>query len=408
MNGQFDAAVVGGGPAGLMAAAEMAQAGLRVLVAEAKPSVGRKLLMAGKSGLNLTMDQPVGPFLDNYGPARSELAAMIGGFGPPEVCDWAERLGQTLFTGSTGRVFPAVMKASPLLRAWMAELRGLGVELRTRWRWVGWRGGDLLFDTPDGTQTIGAGATVLAMGGASWPRLGSDGGWAGILARHGVGLTGFAPANAGIRVNWSAHMASLTGQPVKAVMFVAGPLRSRGEAVITERGLEGGGIYAVCRAVREGAPLTIDLLPDRSAAQIATRLEASSTGRQSITNRLRKALRLGRPAMALLQEFARPLPRDSGALAAVIKSLPVTHAGLGPLDTAISTAGGVRFADLDDSLMLRSLPGVFCAGEMLDWEAPTGGYLLTACLATGRHAGRAAAVHAARPDQAGAASSLTT
>jgi uncharacterized flavoprotein (TIGR03862 family) len=387
--------VIGAGPAGLMAAAELAAAGCAVTVAEAKPSVGRKLLLAGKSGLNLTRDQPFDDFVAAYAEAADWLRPMLAEFGPAEVQDWARNLGQALFTGSTGRVFPAAMKASPLLRAWLLQLDGAGVRFLTRWRWAGWDGDAPAFDTPDGRQSLATDVTVLALGGASWARLGSDGAWAPLLAARGVGLAPFAPANAGLRVDWSAHMAPLFGQPLKGVAFHAGALVSRGEAVISAHGLEGGGIYSICRAVREGHALSVDLAPDLGVDQIAARL-ARAPAKASIATVLRKALKLDPTRMALVQEFARPLPRDPATLAAILKALPVGHAGLRPMDQAISTAGGVPRAALTDGLMLKAVPGVYCAGEMLDWEAPTGGYLLTGCLATGRWAGRAAAASLAQ------------
>lgn len=384
------ALVVGAGPAGLMAAGELARAGAAVLLAEARPSPARKLLMAGKSGLNLTKAEDPDRFMAAYGDAADWLRPIIDAFGADAVQGWARGLGQDLFVGSTGRVFPVTMKASPLLRAWLAELNGLGVERRTRWRWRGWDDGAALFDTPDGVQRIRVDATVLALGGASWSRLGSDGGWAPVLERTGVALAPFAPANTGLCVNWSAHMAPLFGEPVKGVALSAGTSRSRGEFVISERGLEGGGIYAVFREVREGAPLLLDLFPDLPEAEITRRL-SRPRGKASLSNHLRRVLKPGPVRTALLQEFGRPLPTDPVALARLAKALPVAHSGPRPLDEAISTAGGVRRAAVDDGLMLTACPGVFCAGEMLDWEAPTGGYLLTACLATGRWAGRAAA-----------------
>ncbi len=387
------AVVVGAGPAGLMAAGEMARAGCSVIVAEARPSPARKLLMAGKSGLNLTRAEPFDRFMQAYGEAADWLRPMIAEFGPVAVQAWARALGQELFAGSTGRVFPRVMKASPLLRAWLAELGGLGVTLRTRWRWVGLEGRALRFDTPEGPRTLRPAAAVLALGGASWSRLGSDGAWAPILRARGVKLAPFAPANAGISVDWSGHMARHFGRPIKGVRFRAGPFASRGEAVISQRGLEGGGIYAVCRGVREGHPLLLDLVPDLPEARLVARL-SRPRGKASWSSFLRKAVKLDPARMALLMEFTRPLPADPVALAARIKALPIAHAGLRPLDEAISTAGGVARTALDEGLMLTAVPGLFCAGEMLDWEAPTGGYLLTACLATGRWAGRAAAGHA--------------
>ncbi|MDY6858211.1 MAG: TIGR03862 family flavoprotein [Pseudomonadota bacterium] len=384
-----DALVIGGGPAGLMAADALAQAGRRVVVAEGKPSAGRKFLMAGKSGLNLTKDEPFETFLAAFGEAAEPLRPMLEAFDVNDVQNWARGLGQEVFTGSSGRVFPVAMKASPLLRAWLGRLAGMGVELRTRWRWTGWEGADFLFDTPQGAARIAPGVTVLALGGASWARLGADGAWAGLLEERGVAVAPFKPANMGLAVEWSAPMARQFGRPVKGTALMAGEHVARGEYVISRRGLEGGGIYAISRAVREGAALSIDLMPDRSISQIAERL-ARPRGKTSLSNHLRKALQLDPARLALLVEFGRPLP-EGAALARLIKALPVRHAGPRPLDEAISTAGGVMWRALDAGLMLRDLPGVFCAGEMLDWEAPTGGYLLTGCLATGLWAGRAAA-----------------
>jgi len=387
---QPHAIVVGAGPAGLMAAGELARAGCAVTVAEAKPSVARKLLMAGKSGLNLTKDEPPEHFMRAYDEAAPWLAPMLQAFGADAVQDWARGLGQDLFTGSTGRVFPKVMKASPLLRAWLAELDGLGVKLHTRRRWIGWDGDALRFDTPKGPQSVAADVTVLALGGASWSRLGSDGTWVKLLAAKGVELAPFEPANAGLCIDWSDHIRPHFGAPLKSVRFLAGPLSSRGEAVISATGLEGGGIYSVCKAVRKGHSLKIDLAPDIDPETLVRRL-SRPRGKASMSNHLRKVLKLGPVRLALLNEFARPLPNGPAELAAVLKSVPIRHAGLRPLDQAISTAGGVRREALDSGLMLKNLPGMFCAGEMLNWEAPTGGYLLTACLATGRWAGRAAA-----------------
>ncbi|MCB1329928.1 MAG: TIGR03862 family flavoprotein [Maritimibacter sp.] len=385
------ALVIGAGPAGLMAAQELAQAGHAVVVAEAKPSVGRKLLMAGKSGLNLTKDEPPEAFLAAYtGSAAGLVQGAVRDFGPAEVQDWARGLGQDVFTGSSGRVFPERMKASPLLRAWLGESAALGVQISTRWRWAGFDGAGFAFDTPEGRQVLHPAVTVLALGGASWARLGSDGAWAPWLADRGIALAPFAPANAGLSVAWSAHMRKHFGAPVKVARLTAGQTSVRGEFVISARGLEGSAIYAVSKALRESAMLTLDLCPDWTLDEVAARL-AKPRGKATVSAHLRKALRLDPARLALLQEFGRPLP-DGAKLAGLVKHLPVTHAGLRPLDEAISTAGGIA-AEALDGFMLRAAPGVFVAGEMLDWEAPTGGYLITGCLATGRAAGQAAAAY---------------
>ncbi|WP_323766090.1 TIGR03862 family flavoprotein [Marinovum sp.] len=384
------ALVIGGGPAGLMAAERLAQAGHRVLLAEHKPSVARKFLMAGKSGLNLTKSEDFETFLAAFGDRAAALRPMLAAWGPDAAQRWAEALGQPLFTGPSGRVFPRAMKASPLLRAWLAQLDGEGVSRRTRWRWQGWDGVAAVFDTPEGRQRIDAGVTVLALGGASWARLGSDGDWADLLRARGVALAPFKPANMGLRVAWSDHMTARFGQPVKGVAWQAGGTTSRGEAVISERGLEGGGIYAISAAVRDGAPLTVDLAPDSPEAALARRL-GKPRGKMSAANFRRKQARLDPVQQALLLEFGQPLAQDPRALARLIKRLPIRHAGPRPIDEAISTAGGVSFAALTPGLELIARPGTFVAGEMLDWEAPTGGYLLTACLATGAWAGAQAA-----------------
>ena len=381
------AVVIGAGPAGLMAAGELARAGLAVTLTDAMPTPARKFLMAGKSGLNLTKDEPLDTFLDAID--GDFLRPILSDFGPEAVQDWARGLGADLFTGSSGRVFPREMKASPLLRAWLARLSGRGAVLRTRWRWTGWDAGALAFQTPEGPRIQRPDVTVLALGGASWPRLGSTGDWVEILQRKGVAVTPLAPANVGLSVAWSGHMARHFGAPVKAVRLTAGDTRIRGEFVISRKGLEGSAIYAVSKPVREGAPLTLDLVPDLSAGEVTARL--ARRGKASIGNHLRKRLKLDPARLALLMEFGRPLPGDSAVLARLVKALPVVHAGPRPLAEAISTAGGIAADALTPDLMLRALPGVFAAGEMLDWEAPTGGYLISASLATGRHAGRAAA-----------------
>ena len=388
------ALVIGAGPAGLMAAEALAHAGFPPLVVEAQPSVARKFLMAGKSGLNLTKDEPVPQFADQI--SAPWLRPMVRDFGPAQVQEWANGLEQSLFVGSSGRVFPVGMKASPLLRAWLGRLGGMGVALRTRWRWTGFAGDGMSFQTPDGPQMLTPAVTVLALGGASWPRLGSDAAWVPWLAARGVTIAPFRPANMGFRVRWSDRMARHFGQPVKGcTLSVAGQM-VRAEFVLSAAGIEGGGVYALSASVRDGATLTLDLAPDRTAAALAERLSRPRGG-DSIGNHLRKTVLPDPVRLALLMEWGQPLPADPVALARRIKALPVRHDGPRPLAQAISSAGGITGDSLTEGLELRALPGVFAAGEMLDWEAPTGGYLLTACLATGRHAGLAAAARLAQP-----------
>jgi len=380
-----DALVIGAGPAGLMAAEALAAAGCRVVVAEAKPSPARKFLMAGKSGLNITKVQPLPAFTATY--ATAWLAPMLADFGPDQVQAWSRVLGQEMFTGSTGRVFPVAMKASPLLRAWLTRLASAGVVLRTRWRWTGFEGrGGFRFDTPEGPQVLRPDVTVLALGGASWARLGSDAAWVPWLAERGVAITPFQPANMGFRVAWSRHMTPHFGSPIKtAALCLPGGRRERGEFVLTAQGVEGGGIYAISRALRQGAPLTLDLFPDQDITTLRARLAKFRKG-DTTSARLRK-LGLAPAAVALVLECAR----GAGDLALALKALPLPLAGPNPIDQAISVAGGIARTAMNDGLGLTALPGVFACGEMLDWEAPTGGYLLTACLATGLWAGRSAA-----------------
>lgn len=385
----IDALIVGGGPAGLMAAQQLNDAGRSVLIADQKPSLARKFLMAGKSGLNLTKDEPIDTFLAPYGSALW-LHAILRDFGPSQVRNWAEALGQEVFTGTSGRVFPVAMKASPLLRAWLSSMPS--VQVATRWRWRGFDGAASLFETPDGLMTVTPSVTILAMGGASWARLGSDGAWA---QRIDAPLAPFQPSNMGFRVNWSDHMAPYFGQPVKNIALRAGGDWQRGEIVLTAQGIEGGGLYPLSAALRDGARLEIDFFPDLTHEKIENRLYARPK-KESLTNRLRKALGLTGARLALLRESAHTLPQD---IAPVLKSCPVPVGPPQPMDRAISTSGGIRAEAFDENLMLRNRPGVFVAGEMLDWDAPTGGYLLTACLATGRWAGRAATSYLERDGQ---------
>ena len=365
-------AVIGAGPAGLMAAETAARAGVRVAVYDRMPSPARKLLMAGKSGLNVANERDAHDC--------PPLAPMLATLGPAEIRAWMDGLGQASFVGSTGRVFPVAMKASPLLRAWLARLDALGVTLHRSARWTGWEGPALTFE--DGTRAT-ADATVLAMGGATWRRLGSDGRWA---EQFGDRVAPFAPSNVGFRVGWSPHMARHHGAWIKNVGLSVGGRCHRGELIVTAGGLEGGGLYPLTPALRDGHPLTLDLKPDMTLDQVRERL--AKARKDSLPNRLRKALRLPPVAIALIRDVVRPLPDD---LAPIVKRLPVPLEGPRPLDEAISTAGGLRWEALDATLMLRDRPGTFAAGEMLDWEAPTGGHLITACLATGRSAGAAAA-----------------
>ncbi len=391
-------AIIGAGPAGLMAAEAALEQGARVSIYDAMPSAARKFLMAGKSGLNISHSEDEKLFRSRYGAPDGRLAAMIEAFGPVDVERWMRGLGIETFTGSSGRIFPTMMKASPLLRAWLVRLREGGAELHTRQRWQGWEGEALLFDTPEGVQRIGVDATVLALGGASWSRLGSDGKWAGLLEARGVEIEPFAPSNCGLQRDWSARLlAAHEGAPLKGVALSAGGQTVQGDVVITRSGIESGAIYPLSADLRRQiaetgqAVLSVDLLPDVTEETLADRLAAANQ-RDSISNRLRKAARLDRTKIALVNEVTRGAPpRDAAALAVLLKALPLTLDATAPLDDAISTAGGVSWAALDERLMLKAIPGTYCAGEMVAWDAPTGGYLLTACLAMGRAAGEAAA-----------------
>jgi uncharacterized flavoprotein (TIGR03862 family) len=379
------AAIIGAGPAGLAAAEVLSEAGVAVTVLDRMPSPARKLLMAGRGGLNLTHTEPFGTFLSRYGEARPRLEPAIRAFPPEAIRAWCEGLGQPTFTGTSGRVFPKVMKAAPLLRAWLARLGERGVTLLMRHAWTGWNAdGALTFDRPgDEPLHLKPDATLLALGGASWPRLGSDGGWAPILSARGVAVVPFAPANSGLLIPWSQHLRDrFVGTPLKRIALSFGGRTVRGEAVITARGLEGGAVYALSAAIRDAAAargeveVTLDLRPDMPADEVARRMAAPRRG-QSLSNHLRRQLTLPPAAIALLREGAAP-PE------AAIKALTLRVTGVAGLERAISSAGGLRWDELNEDYSLRRIPGLFAAGEMLDWEAPTGGHLLTACLATGR------------------------
>ena len=381
--------VIGAGPAGLMAAERLARAGVSVVVHDAMPSVGRKLLMAGRGGLNLTHSEGIEPFTARYREAAETAAAWLERFSPTHLIGWAEGLGQPLFTGSSGRVFPRAMKASPLLRAWVGRLADLGVEVRTRSRWIGRRDGGFVFATPEGERIERPDAVVLALGGASWPRLGSDGAWREGLLADGVEVAPFRPSNVGFDVAWTAIFAErFAGQPLKPIALTHDGATVRGEAMVTRYGLEGGAVYALSAGLRDAierdgtTTVVVDLRPDLSEEALAQRL-ARPRGKDSVTNWLRKAGGLSPVAVGLLREIPGDLPLGTEKLAKRIKAVRLTLTGIQGLDRAISSAGGIRLDQVDEGLMLKALPGVFVAGEMLDWEAPTGGYLLQATMATG-------------------------
>lgn len=369
-----------------MAADVISDAGHRVTVVDHKPSFGRKFLMAGKSDLNLTKAEDQSHFEQSFIEGASFLSPILRACGPKEVMEWAADLDQEIFTGSSGRVFPKSMKASPILRAWLARLAEKGVKMRARTRWHGWDGEACVLDSPEGQTTIKPDATVLALGGGSWARLGSDAAWVPILRDAGIPITPMLPSNAALRIDWSTHMTAHFGSALKNISLSSGAYTSRGEAILAERGIEGGGAYSVSAGIRAGHDLTIDLLPDLNASQIAARLVAAKP-KDSLTNKLRKTLNLPKVKTALLREAHPDLSSDPTTLAQQIKTVRF-QAELAPIDDAISTSGGISQDALTADLMLRARPGVFAAGEMLDWDAPTGGYLITACLATGRHAGK--------------------
>lgn len=382
-------AVIGAGPAGLYAAERLAGFGAAVTIYERMPSPARKFLMAGRGGLNLTHSEPLETFLNRYtGSAAPLVRDAITAFPPSALIAWANELGADTFVGSSGRVFPKAMKASPLLRAWLRRLDGLGVVLKTGWTWRGFADPPhaLAFQTPDGPVTVSADAVLLALGGASWPRLGADGAWAAILQNHAVAIAPLAASNCGVTLPWSAHMERFAGAPLKRIRLSCGGTSRAGEAIITASGLEGGAIYALSHELRQAlangtAVLAIDLRPDLTADELAARL-AKTPPKSSLANTLRKNAGLSPAAAALLRE-AGNVPRDPHDLAQHIKNVPLTVTGLAGLARAISTAGGIELRALDAHCMLRALPHVFAAGEMLDTDAPTGGYLLQAAFATG-------------------------
>lgn len=383
-------AIIGGGPAGLMAAEILATAGKSVTVYDRKPSVGRKFLMAGRGGLNLTHSEHLSLFTARYGERSATLAPLVHEFSPDDLRAWCEGLGQETFVGSSGRVFPKAMKASPLLRAWLARLDGLGVAFHLQHTWKGWKGGDLVFTDAGGAEKlVSADATLLALGGASWPSLGSDGAWVDYL---NIPVAPLRPANCGFAVAWSDFMKEKAGQPLKNIALTHAGKTVAGEMMIAEGGIEGGAVYALSFTIREdilakgAAPITIDLRPGLSHGEIAQKLSLPR-GRQSFSTYLQKTLSLSPLQSTLLRE-ARTDIATLGAteLAGVIKAVPLTLTAPFPIDRAISTAGGIPFEELDADFMLRQKPGVFAAGEMLDWEAPTGGYLLQATFATAKAA----------------------
>ena len=396
-------AIIGGGPAGLMAAEAALAGGARVTLYDAMASVGRKFLLAGKGGLNLTHSDPPDVFLARYGERMAKIAPWLSAFGPDALRAWAKELGVETFVGSSGRIFPADMKAAPLLRAWLRRLRQAGLAVQVRHRWCGWDdAGALCFETIQGSKSVEADAVILALGGGSWPKLGSDGAWVPLLAGRAVPIAPLEPANCGFDVGWTEHFRSkFAGHPVKTVGVVAksptgAVMRRMGEFVITETGVEGGIIYAVAPYLRDEiratgrGTLRLDLAPDRELPRLIKDL-SQPRGKRTMATHLQRRAHIEGVKSGLLRELVSKEDfADPARLASAIKSLPLTLTAARPLQEAISTAGGVACEALDKRLMLKALPGVCCAGEMVDWEAPTGGYLLTACFASGRTAGAGA------------------
>lgn len=400
------ASVIGGGPAGLIAAEVLATAGVSVTVFDHTPSVGRKFLLAGRGGLNITHSEPRATFDARYGPSAARLTPILDAFGPDDLRAWCEGLGEPTFVGTSGRVFPKSFRATPLLRAWLRRLTDLGVRFEVRHRWIGF--GDeptaLRVRGPEGERTVTSDVAVFALGGASWPRVGSDGGWVGAFTDAGVEISPLRAANAGVRVTWMASFLDrFEGVPLKNVaVSVAGVAPVRGDAMITRAGLEGGPVYAVGSAVRAEldatgtATLLVDLHPDLTVERVAQRL-GHRREKESASTWLKRSLKLSSLSIAVLREAdAGALPADPAALAALVKAVPVHVLDLMPIERAISTSGGIAWSELDDDLMVRRLPGVFVAGEMLDWEAPTGGYLLQACFSTAVAAARGASARLVR------------
>jgi len=393
-------AIIGGGPAGLMAAEALAQGGIKVDLYDAMPSVGRKFLLAGKGGMNITHSETLDPFLSRYGSRRAQIAPLLDAFSPQALRAWVHGLGIDTFVGTSGRVFPTEMKAAPLLRAWLHRLREAGVQFHMRHRWLGWNeNGSLRFDAPTGEHLVNADAVILALGGGSWARLGSDGAWVPLLEQRGVPVAALQPANCGFDVGWSEYFSSrCAGDPVKSVIIsctdAQGVTHSKkGDFVVTAGGVEGSAIYALSAHLRDriastgAAVMHIDLLPDMGLERVVSEI-ARPRGSRSMASHLQGRLNLKGVKAGLLRELAsKDDYNDPIKLGNAIKALPLTLLAARPIDEAISSAGGVTFEALDERLMVRSLPGIFCAGEMLDWEAPTGGYLLTACFASGRAAG---------------------
>ncbi|WMT85314.1 TIGR03862 family flavoprotein [Pelagibacterium sp. 26DY04] len=388
-------AIIGGGPAGLMAAEVISAAGYAVTVYEGMPTVGRKFLMAGKSGLNLTHAEPMDNFLGRFGEARGRLEPALRAFGNEQVRAWTAGLGVETFVGSSGRVFPKAMKGSPLLRSWLKRLAEQGVQILTRHRWRGFDGDGFVFETPAGDKCETFDAVVLALGGASWPRLGSDASWVPWLEERGIGVEKLRPANCGFDVKWSEHFIErFAGAPVKSVTADG----QSGEFVISRHGIEGSLVYAQSARLRDAlecgpAAFVIDLAPGRTLARLEQDL-ARQPSKASFSNRMRKGAGLDGVKAGLVREFTSEAERgEARVMARAIKALAIPLVRPRPIAEAISAAGGLRWSEVDSHLMLSRLPGVFVAGEMLDWEAPTGGYLLTACLATGRLAGAGALAH---------------